>query len=232
MREDTTMKKNFVVRTVLTLGFTAIMLLSVTTAAMANETDATPAETPASLLGNDGAEQISAEEGLTTIKEEDIKIAAIAGMTKVQTVEYMLSSEYADALRAEFYALINEYRAENGLRKLEINLELQDYADIRADELRVKFSHTRPDGTPAGSGWHDSRNVMNSRYAENATSTGAIGTDPKSTALGIFKGWKKSSGHNKHMLYEFESNITMAFGICPKFEDGFVTSGAIFASGY
>ncbi|GHU87180.1 hypothetical protein FACS1894202_00920 [Clostridia bacterium] len=146
---------------------------------------------------------------------------------------YMLSDEYADEVRSEFYRLLNEHRAANGLKELEIDLKLQAYADIRADEQRERFGHTRPDGSAAGSGWNNSKNVMNSRYAENASDTGALGTDPKNAALGIFRRWTESKGHNKHMLYDFDPQIKMAFGIAPKLDkDGFVTSGAIFATGY
>jgi uncharacterized protein YkwD len=144
----------------------------------------------------------------------------------------MLSAEYADEVRGEFYRLLNEHRTANGLRELEIDLELQDYADIRADEQRERFGHTRPDGSAAGSGWGNAHNVINSRYAENASNTGALG-DPKNTALGFFNSWKASKGHNRHMLYDFDPQIKMAFGIVPKLDkDGFVTSGGIFATGY
>lgn len=186
---------------------------------------AIPADLPASLSGGSGSEQ-------TTIQESDIKITAIHGMTKVQTVEYMLSAEYTEAVRKEFYRLLNEHRAANGLRELEIDLELQGYADIRADEQRILFGHTRPDGTPAGSGWHNSWNVINSRYAENCLTAGAIGHKPEGAARGMFAIWKESPGHNRHMLYDFEPHIKMGVGFAPKFENGFVISGGIFASGY
>jgi uncharacterized protein YkwD len=152
---------------------------------------------------------------------------------KEADLQYMYTDEYADAVRAEFYRLLNEYRAENGLRELAVNLELQDYADIRAAEQRERSGHTRPDGTPAGSGWHDSRNNLNTRYAENSLATGAIGADPLGTARGIFSIWKDSKGHNAHMLYDFKDEIEMGFGIAPMLDEtGFVTSGAVFASGY
>ena len=154
-------------------------------------------------------------------------------LTAKEAAEYMLSAEYADAVRTEFYRLLNEHRAANGLKKLEINVELQAYADIRADEQRTRFGHTRPDGMPAGSGWHNSQNYLNTRYAENAIGCGALSADPKDTALGIFTSWKESKGHNRHMLYSFDPQIKMAFGIAPKLGDnGIVTSGAIFATGY
>jgi uncharacterized protein YkwD len=154
-------------------------------------------------------------------------------MTADETTEYMLSAEYADAVRTEFYRLLNEYRKANGRRELTVNLELQDYADIRAEELRTRFSHTRPNGTAAGSGWHNSRNILNSRYAENAIGVGTLSSDPIEAANSIFISWKSSTAHNRHMLYNFNSQITMAFGIAPKLEtNGRVTSGAIFATGY
>ncbi len=154
-------------------------------------------------------------------------------MTANEKIAYMLTEEYADAVRTEFYRLLNEHRAAHGLRELEINLELQDYADIRAEEQKIRFGHTRPDGSKAGSGWHNSKNNLNTRYAENAVATGALGADPLSTARGIFSLWKESKGHNAHMLYDFKDEITMGFGIAPELDkDGFVVSGAIFASGY
>jgi len=178
------------------------------------EAVAIPAPLPASLTGS-----------------ESVSEKPKAALTAEQ--EYMLTDEYADAVRNEFYRLLNEHRAANGLRKLEIDLELQEYADMRADELRTNFSHTRPNGSPAGSGWHNMWNVVNSRYAENAVRVGALGNDPKDAANSIFSVWKESKGHNRHMLYDFDPRIKMALGIAPKLDDdGFVTSGAIFASGY
>jgi uncharacterized protein YkwD len=154
-------------------------------------------------------------------------------MNAGEKTAYMLTEEYADAVSDEFYRLLNEHRAANGLRELEDSLELQDYADIRADEQRSRKGHTRPDGSAAGSGWHGSKNNLNTRYAENTLATGALGPDPIGTARGIFSIWKDSDGHNRHMLYNFRAEIKMGFGIAPKLDkDGFVTSGAVFASGY
>ena len=172
------------------------------------------------------------ENGSTTGKQT-ASTASQKKLTGQEAIDYMLSDEYADAVRMEFYKLLNEHRKANGRKELEVNLELQEYANIRADEQRVRFGHTRPDESYAGSGWYNSYNHLNSRYAENAISCGALGVDPASTARGIFSRWKNSEGHNRHMLYNFDSKITMAFGIAPKLDaDGFVTSGAIFASGY
>ena len=160
-------------------------------------------------------------------------VSEAPGAASDEAVDYRLTAEYADAVRVEFYRLLNEHRAAHGLRALEVNLELQAYADIRAGEQRLRFGHTRPDGSRAGSGWRNSWNVMNSPYAENAIRSGALSADPADAAGFIFRRWRDSEGHNRHMLYEFSDRITMAFGIAPVLDDnGTVTSGAIFATGY
>lgn len=147
--------------------------------------------------------------------------------------EFMLSPAYAEAIRQEFYSLINEYRRANGLRELEVNLELQSYADIRASELRIKYSHTRPDGSPAGSGWHNSTNMLNSRFAENAIYQTSFTMNPRNFAVTVFTDWKNSPSHNLHMLWDFDYHITMAFGIYPVLNArGNVDSTAVFATGF
>jgi uncharacterized protein YkwD len=156
-----------------------------------------------------------------------------AALSAKETPEYLLSAEYADAVRNEFYRLLNEHRAASGLRELEINLELQEYADIRADEQRTRSGHIRPDGSAAGSGWHNSKNNLNTRYAENAIGVGSLSADPADAAGSIFSMWKNSKGHNRHMLYDFGPKVTMAFGIAPQLDEiGTVTSAAIFATGH
>ena len=44
--------------------------------------------------------------------------------------------------------MVNEIRVSNGLNQLKLNKELCDLAEIRVKEATVKWSHTRPDGTP------------------------------------------------------------------------------------
>ena len=185
------------------------------------EAVAIPSPPPASLMGTQ-------PEAKQTVNSKPK-----APVTTTGTTEYMLSAEYADAVRTKFYRILNEYRASKGLRELEVNLELQNYADIRAEEQRTCFGHTRPNGKAAGSGWHNSQNGLNTRYAENAIGVGTLSADPVETALNIFNRWKDSAGHNRHMIYNFDSQITMAFGIAPMLDtNGKVTSGAIFATGY
>ena len=140
---------------------------------------------------------------------------------------------YADEIRQEFYFLVNNHRRANGLRELAENKSLQQYADIRSAELRILFSHTRPDGSEAGSGWHNSQNTMNTRFAENAASARTIDpNDARASADRFFSSWRESSGHNRHMLYDFSPQITMALGLDLKISNDSLTSPGIWATGY
>lgn len=207
------MKKHLIVRMAMILGLAGIIIFN---PLVVLEALATPTTPPANLIGT-----------------QSVSETPKAVSTAEETKKYMLSAKYVNAVRNEFYRLLNKHRAANGLRELKVNSELQKYADIRADEQRTRFGHTRPDGSAAGSGWYNSKNTMNSRYAENALSTTSLSSNPAETAAYIFTRWKNSSGHNQHMLYKFSSQITMAFGIVPRLEsNGKVTSGAIFATGY
>ena len=151
-----------------------------------------------------------------------------------QNTGYLLSSEYKKVLRQEFYRLVNAHRRANGLRELEVHTRLEEYADIRAVEQRISFGHTRPDGTPAGSGWYNSKNLMNTRFAENAASVRELNPDPIIAANNFFTSWRNSPGHNRHMLYDFSPPIQMALGIVPELDSNgrSVSSGAIWATGF
>jgi hypothetical protein len=150
-----------------------------------------------------------------------------------QNTEYMLSNEYKLALRQEFYRLVNAHRRANRVRELEVHARLEEYADIRAAEQRTRFGHTRPNGTPAGSGWYNSQNFMNTRFAENAFSVHRLDPDPVIAANYLFTRWRNSAGHNRHMLFDFSPPIQMALGIVPELDsNGRVSSGAIWATGF
>ncbi|MDR0468734.1 MAG: CAP domain-containing protein [Peptococcaceae bacterium] len=171
----------------------------------------------------------------TEVGNATVAAALSNGTAEEKSVIILDVSEFADAVRVEFYELVNQHRKDYGLRELDENTELQAYADIRAAELLVQFSHKRPDGSAAGSGWHNSQNYMNTRYAENAFWSSGYNYyyDPQIAATQIFTAWKESDGHNRHILYDFSSDITMALGLYFRADAyGNFTTGAIWASGY
>ena len=89
--------------------------------------------------------------------------------------------------------LVNEQRAANGLSALTMDTGLLETAMIRAGELQVLFSHTRPDSTSCFMANKDMR-------AENV----AIG---QQSAAAVMDSWMNSEGHRKNILTESFTTI-------------------------
>ena len=83
--------------------------------------------------------------------------------------------------------MTNQLRKQNGLEALNSSSSLDKAAAIRAEELSVLFSHTRPDGT-------DCFTVSDDVYGENI----AYGMNVSVST--IMDGWLSSSGHRANML--------------------------------
>ncbi len=88
--------------------------------------------------------------------------------------------------------LINDYRAENGLPRLEKNDKLMEAAAIRAKEAAFTFSHTRPDGRHCHTVLDDLG--VEAKEGMNENLYGDTG------AKNAFNAWKASPGHNGTML--------------------------------
>lgn len=104
-------------------------------------------------------------------------------------------SEYLELL-----GYVNEARREAGLNELVYIDELQSGANIRAQELTEKFSHTRPNGE------HQSTVYANYKFTElhgklfvSCQENAASGTK---TAKATFNAWMNSEGHKKAILNE------------------------------
>ncbi len=96
---------------------------------------------------------------------------------------------------------VNAIRIENNLNPLDENTELKNAANIRATEITLNFSHTRPDG----SDWYTvDENIV---YGENL----ARGYE---TAEDVVNAWMESPKHRKNIL----SNkfTTMAISLTSK----------------
>ena len=95
-------------------------------------------------------------------------------------------SERQDEYREDLLRRVNKYREKNGLNTLEENDYLNEMAQIRAEELSVRYSHIRPEG---GS--------VIGKYGVN----GEIGNTDRSTPREAFLSWKSSKQHNEVMLH-------------------------------
>lgn len=94
-------------------------------------------------------------------------------------------NERQDEYRADILRRINKYRERQGLNTLEENNYLNEMAQIRAEELSIRFSHIRPNGESI------------SGYGVN----GEICMDTAKNPKDAFLGFKGSKQHNKLMLH-------------------------------
>lgn len=108
-------------------------------------------------------------------------------------------------IEARFTELINEYRVSQGRSKLDIDDSKREGIDVRAEEIKRLFSHSRPNGKKFISAFSgiDYASVGENLVAFSFSYT----TDDvvNSIAQKAFDLWKKSPGHNKNMLSPFWS---------------------------
>ena len=88
---------------------------------------------------------------------------------------------------AEVIAKVNEIRVANGLNTLRYDASLEASAAVRANELNVRFSHTRPDG----SDWYTVNPDL--MYGENLA-------DGYNTADAVVNAWMASPAHKANIL--------------------------------
>ena len=94
-------------------------------------------------------------------------------------------NERQDEYRADLLRRVNKYRERQGLNTLEENDYLNEMAQIRAEELSVRFSHIRPEG----------RSLIG-EYGVN----GEIAAKGSKTPKDAFLAFKGSKQHNEIML--------------------------------
>lgn len=100
----------------------------------------------------------------------------------------------ADAVNASqdaqaVLALVNSERVSRGLTPLRLSKELMDASEIRANELTVLFSHTRPNGEPCHS------LISNGAYTVGENIAGGSPTPSQVVNL-----WMNSPGHRANIL--------------------------------
>lgn len=100
----------------------------------------------------------------------------------------------------EVIELTNVEREKHGLRPLEVDEDLMELAQVRAEEVSIKYSHERPDGT---------RVVKTHGCGEN------VGA--KKSAEKQITSWMNSAGHRTNILLERYKSIGVG---CYKADDG------------
>lgn len=107
-------------------------------------------------------------------------------------------SEYAQAV----IALVNEERAKENLPALTFDATLTAAAEIRANEIMVSFSHTRPDGSSCFTALAET-NATYTKAGENI----AIG---QSTPESVVEDWMNSPGHRANIMNTDYTRIGVA----------------------
>ena len=92
----------------------------------------------------------------------------------------------------EVVELVNEERAKEGIAPVELDLVLCQAADIRAQEAKKSFSHTRPNGERCFTALSEA-GVSYTIAGENLG--GHIKTPKRAVAA-----WMKSEGHRKNIM--------------------------------
>ena len=103
---------------------------------------------------------------------------------------------------AEMIVALNKIRAQSGAQPLVVDDLMQKWADIRAPELGILFSHYRPDGSKCFKVAQD-LGIPYTAAAENI----AAGY---STAMAAMDAWMNSSGHRQNMMNDTYNHVALA----------------------
>ena len=139
-------------------------------------------------------------EAPTTTTEVTTTTTAKPSETKPQSLGDTSGSFNSDMAK-EVLTLVNQKRQENGLAPLSWNKTLAKAADIRATEIVVSFSHTRPDGSEWWSA--GAQTQMGENLAFGQTS-----------ATEVVEAWMKSSTHRGNILSGSYSVIGVSCYYC------------------
>lgn len=106
-----------------------------------------------------------------------------------ETADKANTAKIIKEYRQEIIKLVNEERAKAGLPALSADDKAMKYAQIRAKEITVSFSHTRPNGLEKP---FDEIGIMNENIAD--------GNWGYTTPAGVMERWMKSPGHRANIL--------------------------------
>lgn len=135
-------------------------------------------------------------ESLSTPSSYQINTPVSAKENKMDSVVHIPSASYSNF---ELYqiqqvaALVNQIRAENGLKALSLDLgDFHNVTYLRAQEVAINYSHTRPDGRSCFTIYGD--------YGLGYRSSGENIARGQKTAQEVVKDWMNSPAHRANIL--------------------------------
>ena len=128
----------------------------------------------------------------------------VCGQSETEDIQKLSEDDFIN----EILKLVNEQRKANNIAELRYRKDIQECADIRADEIITLFDHTRPDGTDCFTVF-DEKEIKYTTVGENIAQ-GYI--DPAS----VMEGWMNSENPNHKKNILSPDFTDMAVGIAEK----------------
>ena len=125
------------------------------------------------------------------------------------TIQSMKPAVNAPEFAKQVLALCNAERAKAGVASLQLAEQLQSAAKIRAEEISLVTSHTRPDGS-------DFSTVLQSKWGSGENiAAGYDSTD------NVVAGWMDSPGHRRNILDGNFKYLGVGYYYAPDGEGGY-----------
>lgn len=106
----------------------------------------------------------------------------------------------------EVLSLVNQERVRNGLDKLTWGYTCADGAEIRAEEIKTLYSHTRPDGSPWSTACAEPDSGASYVKGENLV-VGSSAVSPETTVAA----WMNSEKHRENILNPTYTKLAVGF---------------------
>lgn len=113
------------------------------------------------------------------------------------------SADFLSSDARQILSLVNAYRAENGIAPVKADVTVQKAAQLRAEELPISFSHTRPNGSRCFTALEE----VGASYQGAGENIAAGQTSPEE----VMNDWMNSDGHRANILNE--AFTTLGIGV-------------------
>lgn len=140
-------------------------------------------------------------------EENQIKIEVVSTTHSGLVRDEVMTERNAETFAERVLELVNIERTSRGIPPLRLARDLMQAAAIRAEEISRVMSHTRPNGLPCQSMFHDGQYTIGENIAGGYT-----------TPEAAVQGWMDSPGHRANILnpdykelgvgYYYKSNTT------------------------
>ncbi|MCC8079627.1 MAG: S-layer homology domain-containing protein [Oscillospiraceae bacterium] len=151
-----------------------------------------------------------------TLYWDDIDGCSVKDLNKVGISTDLVYQELSNLIIEN----INDWREENGLKRLQTLWFMNEACMVRAEEISVSFSHTRPDGRTSGTVYEDLFGTELGKVENIVANVEAVSKTLSEAADALFENWKGSSGHNTNILSD---NEYIGCGI-------YVTNGIVYSA--